>query len=133
MIQAQGKQQTSAQSNGQIETGDKGTTGKRVVLRNVEDAQGTRHLQASLTSEGDLVIEGQDLGAGVKSAFGVYEYEWAWTIRAPDVPLLLAALGGTSDVLPALREQFSDDRAADLQSFLESHDVPYERWSRMGD
>jgi hypothetical protein len=133
VLQAEGTQQTAAQSNGQIETGDNGTTGKRVVLRNVEDAQGTRHLQASLKREGDLVIEGQDLGAGVKSALGVYEYEWAWTIRAADVSLLLDALGATSDLLSALRERFSGDRGADLGDFLESHDIPYETWSRMGD
>jgi hypothetical protein len=133
VLQAEGTQQTAAQGNSQLKTGDKGTTDNRVVLRNVDDAQGTRHLQVSLKREGDLVIEGQDLGAGVKSALGVYEYEWAWTIRAADVPLLLDALGATSDVLLALREQFSDDRAADLGSFLESHDIPYETWSRMGD
>ena len=58
------------------------------MLRDVRDDQGTQHLQAKLTREGDLVIEGQDLGAGVQRALGVYEYEWVWTIQAADVPLL---------------------------------------------
>ena len=103
------------------------------MLRDVRDAEGTRHLQASLTPEGDVLIEGQDLGAGVERALGVYEYEWAWTIHAADVPLLLEAIGTTSDVLSALRERFSDDRAAGLMDFLDSHRIPYERWARMGE
>jgi hypothetical protein len=108
-------------------------TGKSVVLRNVRDAQGTRHLQATLTGEGDLVIEGQDLGDGVEQIFGVREYEWIWTIRARDLPSLLDAMGGSSNVLATLRERFSGDNAAELKSFLDSHDVPHEVWSRMGD
>jgi hypothetical protein len=132
-LQAGEKQPTAAQGREQVDARDRETAPGRVVLRKVRDADGTRHLQASLTRDGDVLIEGQDLGAGVERALGVYEYEWAWTIRAPDVPLLLGALGATSDVLSALREQFSEDRAARLMDFLDSHNIPYERWSRMGE
>ena len=132
-LQAEGGQQASSQTNAQLQKEETGFPGRRVVLRDVSDAEGTRHLQAKLTREGDLVIEGQDLGAGVRRALGVYEYEWVWTIGARDVPSLLAALGTTSDVLSALRERFSDDLSADLGSFLKSHDIPYKTWSRMGD
>jgi hypothetical protein len=108
-------------------------TGKSVVLRNVRDSQGTRHLEATLTGKGDLVIEGQDLGDGVEQIFGFREYEWIWTIRARDLPSLLEAMGATPNVLAALSERFSGDNAAELKSFLDSHDVPHEVWSRMGD
>ena len=108
-------------------------TVKSVVLRDVRDAQGTRHLQATLTDMGDLVIEGQDLGDGVEQIFGVREYEWIWTIRARDLPSLVGAMGATSNVLAMLSERFSGDNAAGLKSFLDSHDVPHEVWSRMGD
>ena len=132
-LQAAGKQQTSSQGNGQFHKEKTRFPTRRVVLRDVEDDQGTQHLEAKVKGKGDLVIEGQDLGAGVQRTLGFDEYEWVWTIRARDVPSLSAALGTPSDLLAALRERFSGDRAAELGSFLESNDIPYERWSRMGD
>ena len=103
------------------------------MLRDVDDDQGTRHLEAKVKGKGDLVIEGQDLGAGVQRTLGFDEYEWVLTIRARDVPSLSAALGTPSDLLLALRERFSGDRAAELDSFLKSHDIPYETWTWMGE
>ena len=103
-----------------------------VVLRHTSDAGGSRHLKASIKPNGDLVIQGQDLGPAVEEFFGVMEYEWAWTVAAEDCEKLRAALE-TTDLLTALAEQFSGENAADLQNFLESNDIPYEPWSRMGD
>ena len=60
------------------------------------------------------------------------EYEWAWTVAAEDCEKLRAALG-TTDLLTALVERFSGENAADLQEFLESEDMPYEVWTRLGD
>ena len=48
-------------------------TTSHVVLRDVKDADGSRLLQASLTSGGDIVIEGRDFGAGVERIFGYRE------------------------------------------------------------
>ena len=76
-------------------------TSKSIVLRNSRG----RHLKASINTKGDLVIEGQDLGAEVEEFFGYSEYEWAWTISAKDCDRLLAALGGESDLLSALGER----------------------------
>jgi hypothetical protein len=104
-----------------------------VILRNVNDSDGSRLLKASLNSMGDLVIEGRDYGAGVERIFGVREYEWAWTIPAASVPALLHALEATGDVLSAISRRFSGDRAADLGSFLEANGISAERWSRLGD
>jgi hypothetical protein len=105
-----------------------------VVLRNTRDPEeGSRHLQASMTAVGDLVIEGQDLGDSVERALGVREYEWIWTVRAPHVPVLASALGGPGDVLSALEERFRGENAAGLKSFLDSQGIPHEVWSRMGD
>jgi hypothetical protein len=105
----------------------------KVVLRNSRDEKGTRYLEASLRVNGDLVIEGQDLGSGVEDVFGFYEYEWSWAIAAEDVSELLAALGAESDVLSALRERFSGDRAGDLKEFLDAQSIRYASWSRIGD
>ena len=103
-----------------------------VVLRDTRDAGGSRHLKASIKPNGDLVIEGQDLGPAVEEFFGVMEYEWAWTITAKDCERLRAALG-TADLLTALAERFPGENAADLQEFLESEGIPYEVWTRLGD
>jgi hypothetical protein len=108
-------------------------TTSHVVLRNVKDADGSRLLQASLTSEGDVVIEGRDFGDGVERVFGVREYEWAWTIPAASVDDLLSALPASGDVLSALRGRFSGENAAELGAFLESHGIATDRWSRLGD
>ena len=104
-----------------------------VVLRDVEDDDGVRHLWASLTDEGDLLIKGHDLGEGVKRVLGVGEYEWGWTIRAAHIPALLGAMGASGDVMSALSERFSDERAGDLEAFFKEHEVPREFWSRRDD
>jgi len=78
-------------------------TSKSIVLRNSRG----RFLKASIKTDGDLVIEGQDIGAEVEAFFGYSEYEWAWTISAKDCDRLLAALGGEPDLLSALGERFS--------------------------
>lgn len=105
---------------------------RHVVLRDIQDADGSRLLQASLVG-GDVVIEGRDYGDGVERFLGVREYEWAWKIPAVGVPALCAALGVTEDVLAALGRRFSGENAADLSSFLEEQGIPTEKWSRHGD
>ena len=104
-------------------------TKKSVVLRN----RGNRHLEASIGANGDLVIKGQDLGPEVESFFGYSEYEWVWTVSAANCDRLLLALGAKTDLLSALGERFSGERAADLQPFLESEGIEYTAWSRVGD
>lgn len=106
-----------------------------VVLHHCRDADGLRHLGATLTPEGDVQIEGQDLGRGVEAFWGegFREYEYAFTIRAADVPALLAALGTETNVLGALQRHFSDPTARGPRAFLEAHGVPYEFWSRLGE
>ncbi len=104
-----------------------------VILRQVKDADGSRLLEASLTIEGNVLITGSDFGDGVERLFGVREYEWAWTIPAVAVPTLLHALGAADNVLSALEARFSGDNAALLGSFLETHEIPTDRWSRLGD
>ena len=106
-----------------------------VILRNLRDEGGVRRLSASLSEAGDLLIEGQDLGAGVERVFGsgIREYEWIWTIGAESVPLLLDAMKHAGHVLDALVEQFSDDKADSLKPFLDDNGVKYEAWSRLGE
>lgn len=104
-----------------------------VALRQVKDADGSRLLEASLTSEGDLLIKGHDLGDGVERVFGAKEYEWAWRIPSSTIPALLRALGATDNILAALEDRFSGDNATLLGPFLEANEIPTDRWSRLGD
>jgi hypothetical protein len=109
--------------------------GKSVVLWQIRDQLGARNLWASLTPNGDVQIEGQDLGDGVENFWGksYTEYEYAMTIQATDVPALLDALGSETDVLSALQKHFENSNTSDPKSFLEEHGVPYEFWSRIGE
>jgi hypothetical protein len=109
----------------------------KAVLRDIRDADGVRHLEARLDPSGDLVIEGQDLGDGVERFWGegLREYEWIWTVRAKEIPALVAALGGEAGdaVLVLLERRFAGDAAAGLCAFLEESGTAFERWSRLGD
>lgn len=107
---------------------------KSVILRNTQDEGGSRYLSAEIRDNGDLVIQGRDTGPEVERFFGSTEYEWTWTIRANHLSTLIQALGGKpreSEILPLLKAQFSEPHAAELQGFLEQHQIPFEFWSRL--
>lgn len=110
-----------------------GSKNKSVTLREERRPGDYRFLGATLEKNGDLVFEGQDLGQGVRDAFGCAEYEWRWAVKAPDVGALRNALGGSGNVLDLLKKRFSGANAAALRGFLEEHEVPFESWSRIGD
>ena len=82
-----------------------------VVLRDTRDEGGTRYLDASIKSNGDLVFSGQDFGPGVEAFWGVSEYEWVWTVAACDCKQLLVAFGGEyGHVIGTDREVFRRTR-----------------------
>ncbi len=110
---------------------------RQVVLRSERDEGGIRHLSARLTTDGDLVVEGQDIGPGVEQFFGEgnTEYEWAHTVRVADLPQLGAALGGLpgDDILTLLAQRCSGPDEAELSRLLvPDGPVPAELWSRIG-
>jgi hypothetical protein len=108
----------------------------RVVLRDSREEGGLRHLSAAIRPDGSLVIEGQDLGPGVERVFGAgnTEYEWTWTVAAPDVPAVTDALGGEpgEDPLAAVARWFGEHRT-DPGSRLRDAGVAVAFWSRIGD
>jgi hypothetical protein len=105
----------------------------RAILRDERSEGDMRYLGATYSSEGNLVIEGQDLGNAVEAAFGYREYEWAWTIARADLPKLAAALDTKTDLMAALEHRFSGPAAAQLAAFLQEHNIPHKGWSRIGD
>ncbi|HTU69524.1 MAG TPA: hypothetical protein VMF11_04310 [Candidatus Baltobacteraceae bacterium] len=112
-------------------------------MRHERTSTDWRSLSARLGPEGDLIVEGQDLGKGVESLFGYNEYEWTLTVAAVDTPKLLAALKrgqGPFDLLrcrrgllDALRRRFHQSTASQLEPFLKENGVPYSFWNSIGD
>jgi len=95
----------------------------------------SRSLWLRLKENGDLIIEGQDLGPGVAQWWGGSEYEWDITIKAADVPAYVRCLGGRpgENVLDLVLACFRRDSACVEKGFLEAHAIPIEFWSRVGD
>lgn len=106
---------------------------KKVVLRDVSAIGDSRYLWLSYSDTGDLLIQGQDLGNTVEALFGCREYEWIWTVKRADLPALSKALGEESNLLGALEKRFGGNAADQLGPFLDDRQIPYERWSRIGD
>ena len=106
---------------------------QHVMLREIEDQDGTRRLMAIINQNGDLLIEGIDRGPGVERIFSAMEYEWVWTIPASEVPKLCQALQTEDHPLTALQDQFSGENATGLKEFLQRHGIFHQSWSRTGD
>ena len=110
---------------------------KTVVLRDELSPKGSRYLSARLSENGDLSIEGQDLGSGVEEFWGagLREYEWTIVVGAIHIGKVVAALGGTDgdDVLSLLAARCSDNERYASKDFLEKQGIPVEFWNRVGD
>jgi hypothetical protein len=108
-----------------------------VTLRDERTASGTRSLVVRLEPNGDLLVQGQDLGRGVESALGegVREYEWSRKVRAAELPRVLSAFEAEDGraLLAIFHQRFSGPQAAGLDAALESTGVTIERWARYGD
>jgi len=108
-----------------------------IVLRDYRDERGRRYIGARREPDGSIVIDGQDLGRGVESAFGtgLTEYEWTWRVEAAAVPAVVVALGGSDgdDPLPLLAEWSAAHGGMDPGSHLKEAAVPIAFSSRIGD
>lgn len=96
-------------------------------------AQGRLYVDAEQRPDGTLVISGQDLNPG--NPFGGGEYEYALTIRAADVPRVVAALGGgpEDDVLVLLLAHAEQIVRTGEMRWLRGIGVEPDFWSRAGD
>lgn len=99
----------------------------KVMLHEERTESSWRTLTARM-AEGDLRIDGQDLSRTMG------EYEWAYTIKAADLPALMDALGGSDgDDLLTLLATHCTGREADrrLRELLGQNNIPYGFWSRI--
>jgi hypothetical protein len=99
---------------------------RRVTLRSERRAKNTYSLWAYIDANGNLHVDGQDLGPVTEPVSGDGEYEYFKTIAAADVPLLLGLLGAppNSDVLDVLASFWSDSASWELERLLRASDIP---------
>lgn len=87
--------------------------------------------------DGEVRIEGQDLGPAVESIMGagIREYEWTWVIDAADDAPAVEALGGApgDDLVQVLKRWSKANGDRDPGVVLKDAGVPMNFWSRFGD
>jgi hypothetical protein len=96
------------------------TMGRQVQLRNERNGPDSRHLWAYLDDEGNLHIDGQDLGPSTAPVSDDGEYEWFKTIKQVDVAKVVALLGGEAgdDVLDLLESRYTGSSSYELERRL---------------
>jgi hypothetical protein len=101
-----------------------------IRLRAERDGRGRRNLSAYLDAEGNLHIDGQDIGPQTALVSADGEYEWFETVQATHVPQLVELLGGEAgdDVLDLLERRYRDAGSYELERLLRDGDIPVERF-----
>ena len=101
-----------------------------ICLRAERDGPDRRNLSAYLDAEGNLHIDGQDIGPGTALVSSDGEYEWFETVRASHVPRRVELLGGEAgdDVLDVLELRYRNEGSYDLESLLRDGGIPVERF-----
>ncbi|MGC1184291.1 MAG: hypothetical protein WBA31_03955 [Candidatus Dormiibacterota bacterium] len=91
-----------------------------MTLRNETRGVDTRHLCAYLDDEGNLHIDGHDLGPATAVVSDDGEYEWFRTISNEDLPQLRSLLGEHADtnLLDVLEQKWTGVRSYDLEKLL---------------
>jgi hypothetical protein len=103
---------------------------RKVRLRNEDTGRDRRFLDAFLDAEGDLHIDGQDLGPATAPVSPDGEYEWFSTVRSEHVSQLVELLGGDAgaDILDLLEKHYTGAGSYELERILRDDDVPVERF-----
>lgn len=102
----------------------------QVTLRSERSGRDLRTLWARLDADGNLHVDGQDLGPGTAPVSSDGEYEWFQTIRRESIPQLLVLLGAppdTRELLQFLKANFSGTSSYELERILRESKVPVER------
>jgi hypothetical protein len=97
-------------------------------LRAEVDGADRRNLWAHVDDDGSVRIEGQDLGPATAIVSPDGEYEWVHVIAVPDVPRLVALLGGEpgDDVLAVL-SRYAGPASYELERLLRESDIEVRR------
>jgi hypothetical protein len=103
---------------------------RRVTLRDEVYGPDRRSLWAYFDSDGNLRIDGQDLGPKTAMVSEDGEYEWFQTIKKADLPRLRELLGADDreDLLDVLEARWSGSNSYDLERLLRDGDIEVERF-----
>jgi hypothetical protein len=98
---------------------------RRVSLRAEHDGPNSRFLDAYLDDEGDLHIDGQDLGPATAPVSSDGEYEWFKVVGKRDLPRLKALLGARPEeaILDVLG-RFTGTDSYELEQVLRESGIP---------
>jgi len=101
---------------------------RKVNLRSDQDGPDSRYLDARLDDEGNLHIDGQDLGPGTAMVSDDGEYEYFKVVEAAHVPALLAVLGAEpgADILDELEAHWTGRASYDLERRLSESAISVE-------
>jgi hypothetical protein len=101
-----------------------------VILRIERDGPDSRHLEAYLDEEGNLHLDGHDLGPKTAPVSDDGEYEWFEKVAAADLPRLIELLGGQpgEDILDLLHRRYTGAAAYDFTEALYSSGIRIERF-----
>jgi hypothetical protein len=91
-------------------------------------------ITARINPNGDLVVDGHDLGPRVKRLQGDYDYEYAFTIKAKDKGTMMRYLQNQGkqvysdqELLQWLKENYGHNHGfSELMNFCKEIDVPFE-------
>jgi hypothetical protein len=99
---------------------------RKVTLRSERQGENSFSLRAYVDAEGNLHIDGQDLGPVTASASSDGEYEYFKTIAASWLPHLLNLLGAPADadVLDVLESTWTGEASWELERLLRESGIP---------
>jgi hypothetical protein len=89
-------------------------------------------LDAGINEDGDLVLQGQDLGEFVEAAMGTDEYEYAKTYAKSTFPAILEALGepADSDILEVIAARWCGNEVSfEFERRLEKAGIERDLWT----
>ncbi len=96
---------------------------------------GTRSVWLRLTSEGSLILEGQDLGGAVDKFWGTSEYEWAWSLHPEQLGPFLESIGvdasDPADLLKSVGAALKALDRSEIERMFKAAGATF--WNRAGD
>jgi hypothetical protein len=105
-----------------------------VLLFSLRTAEIKVTIEVYFDSNGNLVVDGYDIGKTVEEYWGDSDYEYTTTLIPEEVkklyPLLNLPDGAQSELLLALQARFHTNTCySEIQSFLEKNDIRYTGFS----
>jgi len=99
---------------------------------NREDIKVT--IEAYFDADGNLVVDGYDIGKTVEKYWGDSDYEYTTTLSPDEVKKLYALFqlpdGAHGELLLALQSRFNTNKCySEIQNFLDKHNIKYKGFS----